>query len=162
MLIASRFYTCAAGNTFLGCCKSDPCQSDGCPDGSLEPAYVNRGDQMSAYQVTGGSTTASATAIVTASPNPQVSQVSGGGKSNVAVIAGAAGGGGLVLAIIIALVVFCMCRRRKAKKARADASMDRHSFIPAEKAERDKLVSSPEGKYSCRPEFALLTICSGI
>ncbi len=161
MLIASRFYTCAAGNTFLGCCKSDPCQSNGCPDGALEPAYVNRGDQMSAYQVTGGSTTASATATVTASASPSP-PVSSGGKSNVAIIACAAGGGGLVLAIIIAFVVFCMCRRRKANKARADANMHRHSFIPAEKAERDKLVSSPEGKYFCRPEFALLTICSGI
>jgi len=49
---------CASGGeTFWGCCKSNPCnQGSQCPSGDLVPAFVDRPGQLSAYSPTGGTT----------------------------------------------------------------------------------------------------------
>lgn len=110
----SKFYTCAAGKTFWGCCKTNPCAQNGCPDGDLEPAILNRDDLLSAYHATGGSTTIGSPSTSTASASPKKSD----DGTPVAAIAGGAAGGVFAAAAAVGIVVWWLClrRKRKAKK----------------------------------------------
>ncbi|CAN9269992.1 unnamed protein product [Alternaria alternata] len=117
--------------TFWGCCKTNACAQSGCPDGDLEPAILNRQDQLSAYHATGGSTTISS-ATVTSSPSSSTSDASvnvanassstttpgttttftsatasaqAGEKTPVAAIAGGAAGGAFALAVVVGFVI---------------------------------------------------------
>lgn len=38
------WYACPRGAGFLGCCASNPCNNNGCPDGNLKPASFNGSD----------------------------------------------------------------------------------------------------------------------
>jgi hypothetical protein len=38
--IGSQFYTCVEKPSFVGCCKTNPCQPQGCPEGDLSQAYL--------------------------------------------------------------------------------------------------------------------------
>ncbi|KAF2132244.1 hypothetical protein P153DRAFT_429415 [Dothidotthia symphoricarpi CBS 119687] len=133
----SKFYTCSAGLTFWGCCKTNACSQGSCPDGDLEPAVLNREDLRSAYHATGGSTvttsTTSRTALATgtttsthadvtstSSPSPSASTAGIGGslenKPPVAAIAGGAAGGAFVLAVIVGLLIYYVCLAKKSRK----------------------------------------------
>jgi hypothetical protein len=95
--VASNFYTCTAGQTFWGCCKSVPCsETPTCPDGGLVPAFMDRPEQIEFY----------ATSQTAGSSNS---------KSKGAVIGGAVGGA-LGGALIIGLIVFFFCRRKRSKQ----------------------------------------------
>ncbi|CAN9179422.1 unnamed protein product [Alternaria alternata] len=138
----SKFFTCTAGETFWGCCKTNACAQSGCPDGDLEPAILNRQDQLSAYHATGGSTTISS-ATATSSPSSSTSDApvnvanassstttpgttttstsatasaQAEHKTPVAAIAGGAAGGAFALAVVVGFVVWCLCFRRKKGK----------------------------------------------
>ncbi|EUC29191.1 hypothetical protein COCCADRAFT_107188 [Bipolaris zeicola 26-R-13] len=110
----SKFYTCSAGQTFWGCCKTNPCAQSGCPDGDLEPAILNRNDLLSAYHATGSATTTS-----TSGPSAAAKKSDDGVP--VGAIAGGAAGGAFAIAAIIGIIVWWLCLRRK-KKAKAKAA----------------------------------------
>ncbi|KAF2741454.1 hypothetical protein EJ04DRAFT_582968 [Polyplosphaeria fusca] len=56
----SLFHTCSSGDTFWGCCKTDPCgELPACPKGNLTPAFLVD-TMMSAYEATGIATSSSA------------------------------------------------------------------------------------------------------
>ncbi|EMD89985.1 hypothetical protein COCHEDRAFT_1178187 [Bipolaris maydis C5] len=110
----SKFYTCTAGQTFWGCCKTNPCAQSGCPDGDLEPAILNRDDLRSAYHATGSATTSS-----TSGPSAEAKKSDDGVP--VGAIAGGAAGGAFAIAAIIGIIVWWLCLRRK-KKAKAKAA----------------------------------------
>ncbi|CAN9245540.1 unnamed protein product [Alternaria sp. RS040] len=132
--------SCPAGGTWWSCGYGT--FFSGCPDGDLEPAILNRQDQLSAYHATGGSTTISS-ATATSSPSSSTSDTSvnvanassstttpgttatstsatasaqAGEKTPVAAIAGGAAGGAFALAVVVGFVVWCLCFRRKKGK----------------------------------------------
>lgn len=153
-----QFYTCSAGKTFWGCCKTNACSQGGCPDGDLEPAILNREDLRSAYHATGGSTMTSATRTSTASAtsvtrtvDAQTSSATASAASNdktpVAAIAGGAAGGAFALAAIITLLVYYCCHAKKSRRGHTDTVVRRLSDLPAMMAERDK-AGLPDGKSS--------------
>ncbi|KAF1841501.1 uncharacterized protein K460DRAFT_168562 [Cucurbitaria berberidis CBS 394.84] len=164
----SKFYTCTAGATFWGCCKTNACSQSGCPDGDLEPAILNREDLRSAYHASGGTTLASATRTSTASASimstpaitsvvPPTSFPTPEGKQHVGAIAGGAAGGAFGLALIIGLVLYYCCHAKKSRKGHADTVVRRLSDLPARTAEKDKAVprppdAAPPGYSSPNPE----------
>ncbi|CAO2647789.1 Nn.00g087110.m01.CDS01 [Neocucurbitaria sp. VM-36] len=42
-------FMCSRGQTFLGCCKTNPCVTGECPVGHLLPAFADRPELVSAY-----------------------------------------------------------------------------------------------------------------
>jgi hypothetical protein len=134
---ASNFYTCTAGKSFWGCCKSVPCTTEPtCPPGDLVPAFLGRPEQASFYdpdKVSTSisvyiSTSASTSAYQSSTAGPVSSNNGSKGMNSSAVIGGAVGGVG-VLAIVIGILVFILCRRRKQK--RAQEATPQMSNIPA-------------------------------
>lgn len=164
----SKFYTCTAGKTFWGCCKTNACSQGGCPDGDLEPAILNRDDLRSAYHATGGSTMTSATRTSTSSAtsasrtvDSQTTSATASAvpkdKAPVAAIAGGAAGGAFALAVIITLLVYYCCHAKKSRRGHTDTVVRRLSDLPAMMAERDKAGLSapdaPPGYSSPDPNF---------
>jgi len=101
---ASDFYTCIAGDTFWGCCKSNPCAATPpatCPPGDLVPSFMERPEQFNAY------TSASAT------PTPS-------SGSNTGAIVGGVVGGVAGLAIIGVIIFFLLRRKRRNQKPAGD------------------------------------------
>ncbi|KAF4990703.1 hypothetical protein FDECE_14266 [Fusarium decemcellulare] len=43
---SDNWYTCASGNSFMGCCSQDPCGRDDCPAGRLVPAKLSSDDVL--------------------------------------------------------------------------------------------------------------------
>ncbi|KAH9868268.1 hypothetical protein J1614_007340 [Plenodomus biglobosus] len=121
----SQFYTCTALDTFWGCCKTNPCSQGGCPNGHLEPAFINREDQLIAYHATDASTTLS-TATQTATSRPSTIPANTAGTPNskddkhVAAIAGGTAGGVFVLTATAGLLIYYTCFIRKSRKAHAE------------------------------------------
>ncbi|KAL6712469.1 hypothetical protein ACN47E_000346 [Coniothyrium glycines] len=163
---SSRFYTCTAGNTFLGCCKSNPCSSRGCPVGSLEPAFLaSRPDLIEAYSATNEtssktSSTQSFTSTSTLAPSfhttASASTASGISsqtsatavptqnehKTPVAAIAGAAAGGAFAVALIIIIFIYFCCRAKKSKEKQTDSMIRGQSgFTDTEQAVAGNSVS---------------------
>ncbi|KAF2856586.1 hypothetical protein T440DRAFT_437420 [Plenodomus tracheiphilus IPT5] len=120
----SKFYTCSAGETFWGCCKTNACSQGGCPDGDLEPAIMNRDDQLIAYHATGGSTTLSTATKTFISATSSASSTGGTPQTKdstpVAAIAGGTAGGVLALAIITGLLIYYCCFLKKSRKAHVE------------------------------------------
>ncbi|KAF1830158.1 hypothetical protein BDW02DRAFT_583100 [Decorospora gaudefroyi] len=131
----SKFYTCTAGDTFWGCCKTNACAQSGCPDGDLEPAILNRDDQRSAYHATGGSTSstsASSTSLPSSSSSSSTTITTTTSTTNppsptpsnqtekpppIAAIAGGAAGASFTLAAIIGLLIYYFCyAKNKSRK----------------------------------------------
>lgn len=104
---ASNFFTCTAGDSFWGCCKSNACKATPpatCAQGDLVPAFMERPEQFNAYTSAGSTPEASS-------------------KSNTAAIAGGVVGGVVGLAIIGALIFFLLRRRRNRKRETGTAAM---------------------------------------
>lgn len=134
----SQFWTCAEGNTFLGCCKSNPCsQGAVCPKSDLEPALLSRDDLRIAYgavsavsssaasstrasSIESSTASRSSSIISPTSTNTSPAAMTTSSAQNdgppVAAIAGGAAGGAFVLAMIIGLVIFCVCRKRRSRR----------------------------------------------
>jgi hypothetical protein len=55
---SANFYTCSAGKTFAGCCKSNPCMSGQCPKGDLTPVFLTRPEQFRYFGSVSGNTSA--------------------------------------------------------------------------------------------------------
>jgi hypothetical protein len=119
--LASNFYTCTAGQTFWGCCKSVPCSDQpSCPDGGLVPAFMERPEQLNFYAA---SSTATVTGSGPGATSTSTSSTNGGSKSNSAVIGGAVGGA-LGGALIIGLIIFFLYRRKRSKQTTPYDSKD--------------------------------------
>jgi len=115
---ASTFYSCSAGPSFWGCCKSNPCAATPpaiCPQEDLVPAFMDRPEQFEAY--------------VDASSTPDTSS-----KSHIGAIVGGVVGGVFVIGIIGAIIMFVLRRRRKSKQE--DGYMGAASMIPMMKPEK--------------------------
>jgi hypothetical protein len=119
---ASDFFTCNAGDSFWGCCKSNPCAAtppSTCAQGDLVPAFMERPEQFHAY------------ASTSASPTPSAAPESG---SNTGVIVGGVVGGVVVLAIIGAIVFFVFRKRRNQRLA--EGEMGAAAMVPMMKGEK--------------------------
>lgn len=146
-----RFWTCTAGKTFLGCCKSNPCGTGRCPQGDLEPALLNREDLRIAYSATGGPT-AAPTVLSTASPTstapPAVSplpSVITQKKLNVGAIAGAAGGA-VAFCAVVGFLIYYICHAKRSRRKHRDSAAQRVGLEDVA-TEKDKGIWSPESKY---------------
>ncbi|KAF2031270.1 hypothetical protein EK21DRAFT_88198 [Setomelanomma holmii] len=140
-------WTCIAGNTFLGCCKSDACSTtSGCPSSDLEPAYLNAENLRIAYGAVAASSSSSAipssTLSTAAASQSTVTPTATGSaaaatvspiKSGppVAAIAGGAAGGASVLAILIGLLIYYFCHAKKSRNGHEDTVDRRESDLPA-------------------------------
>lgn len=149
----SKFYTCTGtpGGPFWGCCKSNPCEQGGCPDGDLTGAFVNKPKQLEAYSLTGFGMSSTSTTMtsktatlearttstgtvpqvtVTASPTPAAKPI--------AAIAGGAAGGGVGLAIIIGLLIYYICHAKRSRQGHNDEVERRLSAKAAAKTGENK------------------------
>jgi hypothetical protein len=151
MLTILQFWTCTAGNTFLGCCKANPCSTGICSNANLEPAALNRDDLRSAYGAIGGSSSSSTrlSTVVTsttstylttgtststlATATRDVSAVTTTPKDGapVGAIAGGAAGGALGLAAIVGLLIYLFCHAKKSRKGHHDSITGPQSDVPA-------------------------------
>lgn len=122
---ASDFYTCSAGDSFWGCCKSNPCATSTCAQGDLVPAFLERPEQLSVY------------ASTSATPEPSSSD-SSSDKTNIGAIVGGVVGGVVFLAII-GVIVFVVLRRKRGKKP-AGGDMGAAAMIP--------MMNSEKGNHS--------------
>ena len=156
----SQWYTCT-GTTpaFMGCCKSNPCQQNGCPTGDLTPGFLSSNPAVAGpFSPSGGppttttssrssSTILSAAASTSTTQSPTV--VTAASKSApVGAIAGGAAGGVAVLAIIIALLIYYCRHATKSRKARNDEVNRRLSFPTATAIVGDPKATPPPGKFS--------------
>jgi len=102
---ASNFYSCTAGDSFWGCCKSNPCAATPpatCPSDDLVPAFMDQDYQFSTFSSSGNAT-------------PSPSQ-----KKNVGAIAGGVVGGLLGFLIIGALVFIFLRKKRRGQTQSAE------------------------------------------
>ncbi|CAG8955750.1 hypothetical protein HYFRA_00011616 [Hymenoscyphus fraxineus] len=115
----SLWYTCTAiSPSFQGCCKTNPCQQNGCPAGDLEAAQFK---VIPGTTSTLQSTTASSTSTGTAAP-VQPNVTSSDGNHNTAIIAGVVTGGVVLIALIICGFLILKHRRKKDKNAKRDSA----------------------------------------
>ncbi|RMZ72896.1 Transmembrane domain of the Epidermal Growth Factor Receptor family of Tyrosine Kinase [Pyrenophora seminiperda CCB06] len=115
---SSNFFSCIAGPSFWGCCKSNPCAATPpsiCPPGDLVPAFMDRPEQFKAY--------------VEANSTSDTSS-----KSNTGAIIGGVVGGVFVIGIIGAIIIFMLRRRRNRK--RGDGYMGAAAMVPMMKGEK--------------------------
>jgi hypothetical protein len=126
---ASQFYTCTAGTSFWGCCKSDPCAPNPvCPPVNLVPAFMERPEQFAAY-------------APAASPQKK--------SSHGAAIGGGVGGG--VGALLIGVLIFLYCRR---KKRNSQANLESATPMMKEKhSERLSVQHTAQSRTSCCKYF---------
>ena len=132
------FWTCTAGPTFWGCCKSNPCKNGGvCPDRDLTGAFVGNPVQ-SAYYLAGvdaemtsvsvgaaatlatavrGSASATATATTTSAVETATAVVAATSQpsSHAGAIAGGAAAGGVLVALLVCWLVYYIRYIRRAR-----------------------------------------------
>lgn len=136
------FWTCTAGPTFWGCCKSNPCANGGvCPDHDLTGAFVGNPVQSAYYlegvEVSVTSTGApsstlktavgmgSATATTSASESSTVSAIPvNQANSHAGAVAGGAAAGGVVVALLVCWLIYYV---RYIRHSRAKAQVEDHS-----------------------------------
>lgn len=105
---ASNFFTCTAGNTFWGCCKTNPCAATPaatCPGDSLVPAFLERPEQLNVYAPNSSQ-----------SSSPSSTPNSDNGSNKGAIIGGAVGGAAALI-IVALLAFFCLRRRRRSQQS---------------------------------------------
>ncbi|OAL57014.1 hypothetical protein IQ07DRAFT_582281 [Pyrenochaeta sp. DS3sAY3a] len=139
---ASDFYSCSAGDTFWGCCKSNPCAATPaatCPQGDLVPAFLERPEQFSVY------------ASASSTPTPEANS-----KSNTGAIAGGVVGGVAGLAIIGALIFFLLRRQKRNKhEDHSEAAAAAQPMMNNEKP--DERHSTQYGGLSPPPTYSAPT-----
>lgn len=120
---ASNFYSCVAGPSFWGCCKSMPCATGTCPDDGLVPAFMERPEQFNAF------TSSSSESSPQPSSDKSNSDDSSSGKTSTGAIVGGVVGG-VVVIIIIAIIAFVVFRRRRNNKKTTDGNMGAAAMMP--------------------------------
>ncbi|EUC29190.1 hypothetical protein COCCADRAFT_40402 [Bipolaris zeicola 26-R-13] len=131
---ASDFFTCTGGDSFWGCCKSNPCAATPpatCAQGDLVPAFMERPEQFNAY------------VSQDKKENP-----SGSGKSNTGAIVGGVVGGVVVLAII-GIIIFIVLRKRKNKKT-TEGDMGAATMMPMMNNNEKNDNSAAAGHYGAQ------------
>jgi len=142
----SLWYTCT--NTkpaFMGCCKSNPCQQNGCPTEDLTPGFLSSNPAVAAsFSPSGGSSAAASSTTSSTTSTQSPTAVTAASKSApVGAIAGGAAGGVAVLAIIIALLIYYCRHATKSRKARNDEVNRRLSFPTAAAIVGDPKATPP-------------------
>lgn len=128
---ASDFFTCNAGDSFWGCCKSNPCAATPpatCAQGDLVPAFMERPEQFNAYVT-----------------QDKKENASDSGKSNTGAIVGGVIGGVVVLAII-GIIIFIVLRKRKNKKT-TEGDMGAATMMPMMNSNEKNNHSAAAGHY---------------
>ncbi|KAL6712470.1 hypothetical protein ACN47E_000347 [Coniothyrium glycines] len=128
---ASDFFTCSAGDSFWGCCKTNACAATPpatCTQGDLVPAFMERPEQFNAY----------VSAAATSESN----------QSNTGAIAGGVVGGVVALAIIGALIIFFLRRKKHNKKSE---ELGAASMMPMTS---DKSYTEQPGAQSPPPTYS--------
>ncbi|EUC47750.1 hypothetical protein COCMIDRAFT_3375 [Bipolaris oryzae ATCC 44560] len=128
---ASDFFTCNAGDTFWGCCKTNPCAATPpatCAQGDLVPAFMERPEQFNTY------------VSQDKQENPSDS-----GKTNTGAIVGGVVGGVVVLAII-GVIIFIVLRKRKNKKT-TEGDMGAATMMPMMNNNEKNDNSAAAGHY---------------
>jgi hypothetical protein len=165
MLTIAQFWTCTAGNTFLGCCKANPCSTGICSNANLEPAALNRDDLRSAYGVIGGSSSSSTrlstvvtsttstysttgistSTLATATRDASAATAAPKEGPPVGAIAGGAAGGALGVAAVVGLLIYLFCHAKKSRKGHQDSVIDPQSDVPAmmDTQSKDGAMMSP-------------------
>ncbi|CBX95044.1 predicted protein [Plenodomus lingam JN3] len=95
-----------------------------CPSGDLEPAYMNRNDQLLAYNATAASTTFATVTQTSAAETAGATDTSNTAQEKddtpVAAIAGGVAGGVFALTAIAGFLIYYCCFIKKSRKARAE------------------------------------------
>ncbi|KAH7381691.1 hypothetical protein BKA66DRAFT_122148 [Pyrenochaeta sp. MPI-SDFR-AT-0127] len=136
---ASNFFTCSAGDSFWGCCKSNPCAATPpatCAQGDLVPAFLERPEQFNAY----------ASASPSSTPQPS-------SKSNTGAIAGGVVGGVVGLAIIGAIIFFVLRKQRRNPQPNNN-DMGAAAMVPMMKEKPDERLSAQYGGQSPPPTYS--------
>ena len=111
---ASNFYSCTAGDSFWGCCKSNPCAATPpatCPSDDLVPAFMDQDYQFSTFSSSGNAT-------------PSPSQ-----KKNAGAIAGGVVGG-LLGFLIIGALVFIFLRKKRRGQTQSVETVGAATVVP--------------------------------
>lgn len=109
----SRWYTCSYTQTpFLGCCKSNACQHNGCPASDLTAGFLDSNPKVAAPFV---STTGSLTSQVSSIAESTSTSNTGSSKPNKASPGAIVGGviGSIALAVLLILAAILLIYRRK-------------------------------------------------
>ncbi|KAF2138873.1 uncharacterized protein K452DRAFT_85757 [Aplosporella prunicola CBS 121167] len=133
------FYTCTNSNPpFIGCCKSNPCQPDGCPKADLARAKLSDDPVVaSQYGATLSSTpTASATSSAKAT-----STGSSGSSVPIGAIVGGVVGGIALLAFLAGLFIYI--RRLKKKASAHEIPTTQRDKSPPPQGIKAELSSGP-------------------
>ncbi|KAL8371573.1 hypothetical protein RB595_001391 [Gaeumannomyces hyphopodioides] len=136
-----NWYTCA-GSRFMGCCATNPCSPNSCPNDKLLPAKlsdktINRNLFLNPTSSGVPTSTASNPATGTALPNtPEVQQQNNGLSTGA--IAGIAVGVGLLFIILIAVLTYkfgwSAGKRKERKKAPILPHMSQPEYDPNDMA----------------------------
>lgn len=146
---ASNFYSCVAGNSFWGCCKSNPCATPSatCPQNDLSPAFMDQTYQFNTY-VRNGSSAPSPSTSTFSSATPASSK-----KSNTGAIVGGAVGGVLGLALICVLIFFLM-RRKKRNQTAGGGDLSTAPISPTHKEKTHETPYTPFSGHSPPPTYS--------
>lgn len=121
----SQWYTCLSTTptSFQGCCKSNPCQQNGCPTQDLEAAQFKViPGASSTLQSSTQSSTATSTPTHTSTSAAVQPNITAEHSNNTPIIAGVVVGGVVLIALIICGFLFLKSRRKKEKNAKRDPS----------------------------------------
>lgn len=123
----TSWYTCSSANPpFIGCCASDPCNSEGCPEEDLLAARVSDNATEAAPFLTSTSTS-----------DASSSGGSGSGGLSKGAVAGIAVGSALAVLIVVGILFFFYRRREKRKpdelaaKAQSNADGTPGVYMPS-------------------------------
>lgn len=119
--MGSSWYTCEATQPpFLGCCKSNPCQNDGCPVNDLTAGFLDTNPMIAAPFISAVGSSATITSSVaqstsTPTSNPAIqSTASESNKISSGAIAGGVVGSVALAVFLILAAVFLIYRQKKA------------------------------------------------
>lgn len=161
----SNFYTCNAGPTFWGCCKSNPCGTGICPENDLTGALVGSPVQSAYYLA--GDTSATASPATSLVPGPSTagnftvatptstttSETATGPSTNTRFIAGVAAAAGVVLALFVGWLVYYICFVRRSAKKNQDEFESRQSVLSVAR-DTEKNKDSRISYASAPPEYS--------
>ncbi|KAI1811329.1 hypothetical protein GGS20DRAFT_115217 [Poronia punctata] len=152
-VFAASWYTCTNGNTFIGCCTSNPCDNGGeCPGEDLVGAVLSEDRESRAVFLTTMTATSasasvvmssgvveSATATATATPTPEDDNDNNGNNDgnnddddddddDDKLPIGGIVGGIIAVLVVLGLIAFILLRHRRRRRRRGGGG-PRHSAV---------------------------------